>query len=255
MRKNILIKIEYDGCNFYGWQKQLGLRTVQGEIEKALSFVAGEEINIAGTSRTDRGVHAYGQCASFQWDVNIPTEKIPYILNNMFSGGKNNREKQGDIKIVSATEVNSDFHARFSSRGKTYRYDILNNKSGDIFLRNYLYHIDKNLDVNKMIKASEYLIGTHDFKSFEASGGTPRETTIRTISDISIETNNDIISIYVTGDGFLYNMVRIIVGTLVEIGLEEKNIIDMKNIIDAKSRIAAGHTAPPQGLYLLEVIY
>ncbi len=255
MNKNVLLKIEYDGTNFYGWQKQIDKRTVQGEIEKALSYIAKKDINISGTSRTDRGVHAYGQCASFNWDVNIPTEKLPYILNNSFSGGKNNNEKQGDIRILSAKDMDESFNARFSAKGKTYRYDILNNEKGNIFHRNYAYYVKGSLDMDNILKASKYLIGTHDFKSFEASGGSPRETTVRTISDIRIVKDNDIISIYITGDGFLYNMVRIIIGTLVEIGLGKINADNMLTIVETKNRIAAGPTAPPQGLYLLKVIY
>ena len=255
MDKNILLTIEYDGTDFYGWQRQKDKRTVQGEIESALSKIAGREISISGTSRTDRGVHALGQCASFIWDINIPTEKLPYILNNAFSGGKNNIKRQGDIRIVTAKDVNMNFHARFDARGKTYRYDILNRKQSDIFLRNYVYYIEKPINLELVCEAAKVLVGTHDFKSFEAAGGTPRETTIRTISDISIVPHDDIISFYITGDGFLYNMVRIIMGTLVEVGFGLKEAEDIIKILDAKNRIAAGHTAPPQGLYLEKVIY
>jgi tRNA pseudouridine38-40 synthase len=254
MDKNILLKIQYDGTNFWGWQRQPDFRTVQGEIEHVLTFLAGREVLINGTSRTDRGVHALGQCASFVWDFPLPTEKLPFILNKRFgAGGIGRSGAPGDIRILEAKEMPLDFHARFSCKGKTYRYII--ERDGDIFRRNQVFQLSDELDHSKMREAAEYIVGTHDFKSFEASGGHSRETTVRTISDLQIEEHGTRTIIEVTGDGFLYNMVRIMVGTLVEVGTGKKSPEDVEQILSACDRQQAGFTAPPQGLYLKEIYF
>ena len=254
MDKNILLKIQYDGTNFWGWQRQPDFRTVQGEIEHVLTFLAGREVLINGTSRTDRGVHALGQCASFIWDFPLPTEKLPFILNKRFgAGGIGRSGAPGDIRILEAKEMPLDFHARFSCKGKTYRYII--ERDGDIFRRNQVFQLSDELDHSKMREAAEYIVGTHDFKSFEASGGHPRETTVRTISDLQIEEQGTRTIIEVTGDGFLYNMVRIMIGTLVEVGTGKKSPEDVEQILSACDRQQAGFTAPPQGLYLKEIYF
>lgn len=254
MNKNILLKIQYDGTNFHGWQRQPGQRTVQGEIEHVLTYLAGRKISINGTSRTDRGVHALGQCASFEWDFPLPTEKLPFILNKRFgAGGIGRSGAPGDIRILEAREMPPDFHARFSCRGKTYRYII--ERDGDIFRRNMVYQLSEKLDLDLMREGAQHIIGTHDFKSFEASGGNPRETTIRTISDLQIHGDGNQIVIEVTGDGFLYNMVRIMVGTLVEIGTGKRPPEEVTDILAAQDRQKAGFTAPPQGLYLKEIYF
>lgn len=259
MERNILLTIKYDGSQFHGWQRQPDSRTVQGTLEEALSKFCGQDIKIDGTSRTDAGVHAYGQRASFKGDFGIPTEKIKLAVNNYLSGGMNKLNHVGDIEIIDAVEVPLSFHARFDSKGKTYRYVINNDKEPDIFRRNYCYFIPDDLDIEKMNEAAKYIIGTHDFKSFEAAGSQERETTVRTVSEITIDrkktsTNDDII-IEITGDGFLYNMVRIIVGTLVEVGLNKRKPEELKDIIEKKDRTFAGHTAPAEGLYLKEIYY
>lgn len=259
--KNILLTIEYDGSCFHGWQRQQEHRTVQGELEKALSRVLGRDIKVDGTSRTDAGVHAYGQRASFQTDSNVPIEKLPMILNNCLSEGRVlNESIPGEIRIVEAKEMPPEFHARFSSVGKTYIYKIKITEVMDIFQRNYYYQLTHNLDIAAMKKAATYITGTHDFKSFETSGGTERETTVRTIYSLNIETvsneeTNKEVNIVITGDGFLYNMVRIITGTLVEVGLGRRKPEDPEDIIKACDREKAGHTAPPSGLYLSTVYY
>ena len=253
---NVLIKIEYDGTNFSGWQKQPEDRTVQGEIEHVLRFIALEAVPIHGTSRTDAGVHALGQCASFEWNCNMPVEKLPEVMNRRFgTAGAGRSGAPGDIRILSAEVMPDDFHARYNCKGKTYRYII--DKTGDIFRRNYAYQFPEvgNLDLDRMRSACEHIIGTHDFKCFETAGGTPRESTVRTVSDLTISETDREIVIEITGDGFLYNMVRIIVGTLCEVGLCKKEPSDVAAAIDAKDRALAGFTAPPQGLYLKEIYF
>ena len=256
MGVNVLIKIEYDGTNFCGWQIQPKERTVQGEIEHVLKYIAGEDVHIHGTSRTDAGVHALGQCATFEWNSNMPVEKLPEVMNRRFgAGGEGRQGAPGDIRVISAEEVPADFHARYSCKGKTYRYVI--DKSGDIFKRNtsFQYPEAKDLDIEKMRDAASHIIGTHDFKCFETAGGTPRETTVRTISKLEIFEEEESVIIEVTGDGFLYNMVRIIVGTLVEAGSGKRDAESVKDAIESRDRSRAGFTAPPQGLYLKEIYF
>ncbi len=271
MEKNILLTIEYDGTNFNGWQRQPGARTVQGTLEEALTKYCGIEVKLNGTSRTDSGVHALGQRASFKGDFGIPPDRLMLAVNNYLSGGLNRKNGVGDVKITAVEEVEADFHARFNCRGKTYRYIIDNGTHGNIFRRNYSYWVPEALDSDAMREAASYIEGTRDFKCFEAAGGNERETTVRTVSAISVETLippencesplgirradcRDII-IDVTGDGFLYNMVRIIVGTLVEVGQGRRRPSDIKKIIECGERSAAGHTAPPNGLYLKEIYF
>ncbi len=258
MTKNILLTIEYDGSGFHGWQRQSGARTVQGELERALSHTLGKSIQVDGTSRTDAGVHALGQRASFQTDINIPADKLPMILNNSLSNGRIFDERiPGEIKIIAAEEMDEDFHARFSAIGKKYAYRIRTGARQDIFKRNYFYQLIKTLDIEKMKEAGEHITGTHDFKSFETSGGTERETTVRTVKSLEIyeDAESREITMEIIGDGFLYNMVRIIVGTLVEVGTGKIKPEEIKGIIESCNRSNAGHTAPPTGLYLIEVYY
>lgn len=253
---NVLIKIEYDGTNFSGWQIQPEGRTVQGEIEHVLKFIAMEDVHIHGTSRTDAGVHALGQCASLEWNSNMPVEKLPEVMNRRFgAGGLGRQGSEGDIRILSAEVMPDEFHARYDCKGKTYRYLI--DKTGDIFRRNYAYQFPEvaALDIDRMRSACEHIIGTHDFKCFETAGGTPRETTVRTISELTVIDQPNEIVVEITGDGFLYNMVRIIVGTLVEVGLGKKEPADVAKAIELRDRSLAGFTAPPQGLYLSEIYF
>ncbi len=248
MNRNILLTIEYDGTGFHGWQRQPGLRTAQGVLEEGLSRITGQQIQVDGTSRTDAGVHALGQRATFQGDFGIPTDRIPIAANHIMGG---------DIRITEAVDVPDGFHARFSSRGKKYRYVIWNSSEMPVFYRNYRYQVEKPLDIGRMRRAAEDIVGTHDFQCFQAAGGTPRETTVRTIYDLQLleEVQGRQIALEISGDGFLYNMVRIITGTLVDIGLGKMPVDAAANAIQAGDRRLAGHTAPPQGLYLMEVYY
>ena len=256
MGQNVLIKIEYDGTNFSGWQIQPDARTVQGEIEHVLKYIAGEDVHIHGTSRTDSGVHALGQCATFDWNCNMPVEKLAEVMNRRFgAGGEGRSGAPGDIRIISAEVVPADFHARYSCKGKTYRYII--DKTGDIFRRNQAlqYPGADEFDIEAMRKAAEHIVGTHDFKCFETAGGTPRETTVRTISSLEISEDAESVIIEVTGDGFLYNMVRISTGTLIEAGAGKRTPESVRDAIESKDRSKAGFTAAPQGLYLKEIYF
>lgn len=250
-----MLTIEYDGSEFYGWQIQPGVRTVQGELEKVLTKVCGGAVQLNGTSRTDSGVHALGQRASFKGDYGIPTDKIAYAANNILAGGKNLASAVGDVRITNVEEKDENFHARFDSKGKKYRYIIYNGGNLDIFRRKYCYQIVKPLDIDAMRKAAEYIVGTHDFAAFQSAGGQVRETTVRTVYSLDIFRDNDDIVIEIAGDGFLYNMVRIITGTLVEVGLAKRSAESIKDVIESKDRRNAGHKAPAEGLYLVEVYY
>ena len=300
--KNILLTIAYDGSRFHGWQRQPQpvsvVPTVQGYLEQTFSQLFRREIRLNGTSRTDTGVHALGQRASFQTDIGVPTDRLAKVLNNALCGREEGSFALSPVRILTAEEKPVDFHARFDCRGKKYIYRICTAKEPDIFRRNYVYHVFQRqapiscgLDLEAMRTAAEKLVGTHDFKSFESAGGNPRQTTVRRIFDVRISEGGrtpepcsgafektagreapaenvdtdlnrcgipayeDEIRIEISGDGFLYNMVRIITGTLVEIGLGKRRPEEMTQIIEAKDRRAAGHTAPPYGLYLAEVYY
>ena len=232
MERNILLTIEYDGTNFCGWQRQPGLRTVQGQLEQALTKVCGKEITLNGTSRTDAGVHALGQRASFRGEFGIPTDRIMLAVNNLLCGGMNVRGKCADVCIRDVREMPADFHARFDSKGKKYRYIIRNSGEMDVFARNYCYQIKSPLNLAAMQEAAALIVGTHDFACFQAAGGNPRETTVRTVFSLDVfrrEVGD--IAIEITGDGFLYNMVRIIAGTLVEVGQGKKRPQEISSII------------------------
>jgi tRNA pseudouridine38-40 synthase len=264
--------MEYDGTAFSGWQKQAGRRTVEGTIEETLKAALGTEVEIFGTSRTDAGVHALGQCCSFTADTGIPTEKLPLVLNNYLAKGKYGTSPRiSDIRILSAEEKEPGFNARFDCKGKTYEYRM-DTGTPSVFRKNYVYYIAGSLDIAAMNKACKAIVGTHDFASFQTSGGTPRKTTVRTVTEARVDIpeesgfgagaplfpggQNDRCAVFtVTGDGFLYNMVRIMVGTLVEIGLGQREASEMADIIASADRMRAGHTAPPNGLYLKKIYF
>ena len=241
MERNIFMTIEYDGSGFCGWQRQPNVRTVQGHLEEVLSHVCGTPIKINGTSRTDAGVHALGQCASFRGEFGIPTERIMLAANNILAGGRQALKGIGDVRI--------------SARGKQYRYLIRNLPEPDIFRRRYCYQVLQPLDIEAMRKAAAYIVGTHDFKCFQAAGGEEKETTVRTIYHLDIDRRGDDVVIEISGDGFLYNMVRIITGTLTEVGLGRRRPQELAGILASRDRQQAGHTAPAAGLYLVEVYY
>lgn len=255
MNRNILLTIEYDGTCFSGWQRQPGLRTGQGAIEEALSKLIGKPITIDGTSRTDAGVHALCQKATFSGDFGIPTDRIKRALNDMLQAGETYRGKASPIRILNVEEVPEDFHARFNSKGKKYRYIIDTSKEPNIFERNYAYQLGEELDLSKMKEALVYINGTHDFEAFQAAGGTPRETTVRTIYGTCVRAEGTKVIFEVKGDGFLYNMVRIMVGTLIEVGRGRLRPEEVEEILESRDRQKAGPTAPAEGLYLAEIYF
>ncbi len=243
--KNIKLTIEYDGKEFGGWQKQPAKLNIQGEIERAIEEVTGEKVDLIASGRTDAGVHALGQVANFKLEKEFPIDKIPYALNSKL---------KKSIRIKSAEEVPEKFHSRYTCKKKTYKYVINNSVQGTAIFRNLQYHFPEKLDEVKMNEAAKYLIGEHDFKSFKASG-TSSKSSVRTIYDAKVTRSGEIVTIELTGNGFLYNMVRIIAGTLVDVGTYKIEPKDVKTILEAKDRLKAGKTLPPTGLYLVSVEY
>ena len=232
--------------NLIGWQKQPNKLNIQGNIEQAIKNVTGEEVELFASGRTDAGVHSFGQVANFKTESLIPIEKIPIALNT-------NLKKS--IRIIKAEEVDERFHSRLSCKKKTYRYVINNSSCESAIYRNLETYIPMKLDVSKMKEAAKYFEGEHDFKAFRASG-TSSKSSVRTIYKLEIlEKENNRIYIEVTGNGFLYNMVRIISGTLVEVGLGKIKQEEIREIIDSKDRSRAGKTLPAHGLFLLNVEY
>ncbi len=244
--KRIKLVVAYEGTNYCGWQIQPSGITIEEVLNKTLSELLGENIKVIGASRTDSGVHSLGNVAVFDTDTRIPAEKICYALNQRLPE---------DIVVQNSCEVAPDFHPRHCYSEKTYEYRILNRKIPIPTLRRDTYFYYRNLDVEKMKRAADYLTGTHDFKSF-CSIHTTVENTVRTILSCQVEKSLDnIITMRVTGTGFLYNMVRIIAGTLIQVGLGEKEPEDMLEILEKKDRSAAGPTAPAHGLTMIGIVY
>ena len=243
--RNIKLTIEYDGKDFNGWQKQPNKLNIQGTIEQAIKNITGEEVELNASGRTDAGVHALGQVANFKTNSQIPIEKFAIAINSRL---------KKSIIIINAEEVDERIHSRLTCKRKTYRYIINNSIEGSAIYRNLETHIPQKLDINKMEKALKYFEGEHDFKAFKASG-TSSKNSVRTIYKTNIYKENNRIYIELTGNGFLYNMVRIIVGTLVEVGLGKIEPEKIQDIIKSKKRENAGKTLPPNGLYLVNVEY
>lgn len=243
--RNIKLTIEYDGKEYHGWQKQPNRLNIQGEIEKAIKTITGQEVELIGSGRTDAGVHAFGQVANFKIESEFPIEKMAVAINSQL---------KKSICIRKAEEVPEDFHSRYSCHNKTYAYIINNSEQGTAIYRNLTHHISQQLNVEKMQKAASYLVGQHDFSSFKSSG-TSSKNSVRTIYEAKVLKEQERVIIQLTGNGFLYNMVRIISGTLVEVGLGNIEPEEMSEIIESKDRQRAGKTLPAQGLFLMNVNY
>ncbi|WAW15882.1 tRNA pseudouridine(38-40) synthase TruA [Peptostreptococcus equinus] len=243
-----MLVISYNGKNYAGWQKQNNQKTIQGELEYAINNIFSknsiESIDIIGSGRTDAGVHAYGQVANFKVNTTIPIDRIPEILNSKLPK---------DISVVGVKEVSEEFHSRYSAHKKTYKYYIYPSRTRSPFYMERSYQVKYELDFEKMEKEIKFLEGEHDFCGFMSSGSSVK-TTVRTIYSADIYKEGDLFVIEVEGNGFLYNMIRIIAGTLVDIG-RGKITESLDKIIESKDRNRAGHTAPAQGLFLYKVDY
>ena len=249
--RRILIRIAYDGTNYCGFQSQPNVPTIQDSVEETLTELTGEKVSLTGGSRTDSGVHSYGNVAVFDTDMRIPAEKIPFALNSRLPR---------DIVIQSAVETDPGFHPRHCDSLKTYEYVILNRKIDIPLLSRYALHFPRPLDAGLMLQAAEYFRGEHDFASFCAAGGVT-ESTVRRIDSVSLtddavtQGSGEIIRFRVTGNGFLYNMVRIMAGTLIDVGCGRIKPGAIPEILAACDRQAAGNTAPPQGLTHIGTVF
>lgn len=244
--RNIKITVEYDGARYLGWQRLKDSdKTIQGKIESVLSLMAGKDIEIIGSGRTDGGVHAYGQVANFKINSDHTLEEIQEYLNHYLPN---------DILIKDISQVDDRFHSRYNVTSKTYLYKICIGKYQSPFIRKYSWHISENVDIDAMKDASKLLLGTHDFIGF-SSLKRYKKSTIRTLEKIDFSFQDDLMLIEIKGDGFLHNMVRIIIGTLVEIGLGKLPKDLILEVLENKIRADAGITAPPHGLFLKEVLY
>ena len=243
---NYRLLIQYDGTRYDGWQRQKTTgSTIQGKIEDVLGRMTGERVEIKGASRTDAGVHARGQVANVQLPDEFTAEEIRDYLN---------RYLPEDIGVLEVKEVSDRFHSRLNAGEKTYLYRISTNTIKNVFERKYIYDLDHPLDVERMRQAARFLVGEHDFRSF-CTMKPETDSTVRTIYSLDVERENDMITLRVRGNGFLYNMVRIIAGTLIRVGGGSFEPEYVKEILDAKDRNMAGETARPEGLTLVEIKY
>ena len=243
---NVKLTIQYDGTRYDGWQRQGNTdNTLQGRLEGVLSRMVGKPVEIQGAGRTDAGVHARGQVAS----VHLPEGYTPQEVQNYL-----NRYLPEDVAVVEVVEVGERFHARLSATGKEYRYHIRMGSVPDVFARKYQYRGEEPLDLAAMERAAGYLTGKHDFRSF-CGNRRFKKSTVREVFHIGVEVCGSDLTLVYRGDGFLYNMVRILTGTLLEVGLGQRTPESMVDILEARERTAAGKTAPAQGLVLQEVYY
>ncbi|MGI6345317.1 MAG: tRNA pseudouridine(38-40) synthase TruA [Bacillota bacterium] len=243
--RNVKLVLEYDGTNYSGWQVQANAITVQERLEAALKVITGEQIRVIGASRTDAGVHARGQTCNFRTTSRIPINRFPFALN---------ANLPGDIVVVAAESAPLDFHARFDAQGKLYRYRIMNRPLPSALWRDFAWHVPERLDLEAMQQAAVHLEGEHDFAAFQAAGSAVTRT-VRQLHRLSLSRTADgLLVIEAEGNGFLYHMVRIIVGTLVLVGRRRLDADAVKGILESRDRTNAGPTAPAHGL-MLETIY
>lgn len=246
MMRNIKFILQYEGTRYQGWQRQDSTdNTIQGKLEKLLSIMCGEKVEVQGSGRTDAGVHALAQVANVHMNTKLTVEEIQAYMNEYLPE---------DIGVLSVEEVPERFHSRLNAKGKTYCYQIINSPIPNVFMRKFAYVVEEELDLEEMKKAASYLTGTHDFKSF-TSTKKGKKSTVRTITDISFEKEGDIVKITYKGDGFLYHMVRILTGTLLEVGLGMRKAEEIPDVLAALNREKAGKLVPAKGLTLVEVRY
>ncbi|MBR7132323.1 MAG: tRNA pseudouridine(38-40) synthase TruA [Clostridia bacterium] len=243
--KRILLTISYDGTAYHGWQVQPNGITVQQVLQDALEKILGVRPDVTGCSRTDAGVHAREFCCHLDCEEKFPDEAFLSGVNSFLPD---------DIAVVDCKTVSPDFHARYAAKGKTYVYNILNSKRKDPFLSRYSWRIERPLDIGKMNSFCEKIVGKHDFYTFSSSGRTVTDT-VRTVSECYVKREGEMVSLYITGDGFLYNMVRIVTGTAVAVSDGKINPEDTEKILSSHKRELAGMTAPAAGLVLQKVYY
>lgn len=247
--RTLRLTLAYDGTDYAGWQIQPDRLTVQGAVERALEKITGSPVRILASGRTDAGVHALGQVASFRTDTRLTTDVLHRALNG---------ELPPDVAILGVAQVPEGFHPIRDAARKRYRYTIHDGPVRDVFGRRYCWHYRRRLDADSMHRAAGKLLGTHDFAAFQTSGA-PRQSTVRTIFDISVKrgrgVKSDVVTLEIEADGFLYNMVRTIVGTLVDVGRGAQSEAWVSEVLASADRRQAGSTAPPQGLFLVCVTY
>ncbi|WP_313344364.1 tRNA pseudouridine(38-40) synthase TruA [Sedimentibacter sp.] len=244
--RNIKMIIQYDGTRYKGWQKQNeNVNTVQGRLENILSNMTGEEVTLVGCGRTDAGVHALNYTANFHTNSKMNVDDMSKYINDNLPE---------DIALLSLKNASERFHARYNILSKTYLFRISNSQTKNVFDRKYVHRVNERLNLNKMRQCSQSLVGTHDFQSFTTLKSKTKST-VRTINYINIEEKDNIIEVEVNGNGFLWNMVRIIIGTLIEAGTGKLDITDIENILAAKKRAEAGPMVPPKALFLKDVEY
>lgn len=244
--RNIKVTLEYDGTNYHGFQRQTdALPTIQQFLEETLEQLTKHPVTVIGAGRTDAGVHARGQVINFKTECGIPVDRLPLAMNRLLPK---------DIVIRAVEEVEDSFHAQFKAKRKVYRYHIYNSRISSAFDRLYSYHVPHQLNLDKMREAARFIVGEHDFSAFKAAGAKTK-TSVRTIYRLDIEHNSPHISLEVEGNGFLYNMVRIITGTLLYVGKGKLTPDEVRKFVETGKREDAGPTVPPQGLFLMEVKY
>lgn len=244
--KNYRMVLQYEGTRYQGWQKQESTEnTIQGKLEILLSKMLETKVEVQGAGRTDAGVHAYGQIANFHCDTEMTAQEIQDYMNQYLPA---------DIGVIELTQTGDRFHSRLNAKGKIYRYRVLNTKVPHIFDRRYVHQVEKELNIKEMQKAAQFLCGSHDFKAF-TSTKKGKKSTERRIDEIKIEKLEDEIQFTFRGNGFLYHMIRIIMGTLLNIGSGEQKAEEIQAILESRDREKAGMLVPSKGLTLMEVLY